>query len=92
MAKFEVRGEGQSLSHSDITPGFEHHHRDRSSGKTISNDQFGDDIETDLLVGNGLDHSDRNNIKEGDNEGKHEPLNREFCWPSSDDDNSECKH
>ena len=92
MAKFKVRGERQSLSHSDITPGLEHHHSDRSSRKTVTNNQFGDNIEADLLVSDGLNHSYGNDIKKGNNESKDEPWNGELGRPALDDSNTESKH
>lgn len=66
----------------NVSPGLEHHHGNWTSGKSVSNDQFGNNatmmslikggftdfqensLETDLLVGDGLDHSDGNNVCE----------------------------
>ena len=66
MAELEVGREEQSLRHGDVTPGLEHHHRNRTTGECVTNDKLGNDIETDLLVGHGLDDSDRQDIKECD--------------------------
>lgn len=43
MTQFEVRTECESLGHGDVTPGLEHHHGDRTTGESVSDDQFGDD-------------------------------------------------
>ena len=43
MTQFEVRTEGESLGHGDVTPGLEHHHCDRSTGEGVTDDKFGDD-------------------------------------------------
>jgi hypothetical protein len=51
MTELEIRGERKSLGHGNVTPGLEHHHGDGTSGKCVSDDEFGNDVETDLLVG-----------------------------------------
>jgi len=63
-----------TLSHGNVTPSLEHHHRDRASRKAVSNDQLSNDVETDLLIRDSLNHSNRNNIEEGDHECEDEPL------------------
>lgn len=65
VTELEVRREEQSLSHGDVTPGFEHHHRNRATGEGITDDKLGYNVETDLLVSDGLDDADRNNVDEG---------------------------
>ena len=65
MAELEVGREEQSLRHGDITPGLEHHHSNRTTGECVTNDKLGNDIETDLLVGDGLDDTDRDDVDEG---------------------------
>jgi len=92
MAKFKIGGELQSLGHSDITPRLEHHHGDWTTGKSVSNNQFSNYVKTDLLIGDGLNHSNRNNIKEGDHECKDEPLNGELSLPDFNRDDTEHEH
>ena len=53
VAKLEVGGEGKALGHGDVAPGLEHHHGDGSARKGVTDDEFGDDVETDLLAGEG---------------------------------------
>ena len=43
MTQFEVRTEGESLGHGDVTPGLEHHHCDGSTGEGVTDDKFGND-------------------------------------------------
>lgn len=74
MAKFEIGCESQGLSHSNITPRLEHHHRDWATRKCITDNQLRDNIETNLLIRDSLDHSNRNNVEEGNHKGKDEPL------------------
>lgn len=64
MAELEVARELKRLHHSNITPCLEHHHRNRAARKGVADDQFRDDVEPNLLVRNGLDHTDRDSIHE----------------------------
>ena len=66
MAELKVIRELQRLSHCDVTPGLEHHHRDGLAGQGVADDKLRDDIETDLLVSDGLDHADGDDVDEGD--------------------------
>lgn len=63
-----------TLSHGNVTPSLEHHHRDGASWKAVPNDQLSNDVEADLLIRDSLNHSDRNNIEEGYHECEDEPL------------------
>ena len=62
VPELEVRRKCKSLSHGDVAPRLEHHHRNRAPRKCIANNEFGNNIQPNLLVGNGLDHADRNDI------------------------------
>ena len=66
MAKLEIRGELQSLSHRDVAPGLEHHHSDRMPGESVANDELGNNVEPDLLVGDSLNDADGDDVHEGD--------------------------
>lgn len=44
------RSQGESLGHSDVTPGLEHHHGDRATRKGVTDDKLSDNVETDLLA------------------------------------------
>ena len=72
MSELKVRSERQSLSHGDITPSLEHHHRDGSSGETITNDELGNDVESNLLIRNSLNHANRNEVHEGYNKNRYQ--------------------
>ena len=65
VIKFEVRSKLETLSHGDVSPSLEQHHTHRTTGKSVTDDKFGNDIETDLLVGDGLDDTDRDDVDEG---------------------------
>lgn len=64
MTKLEVRSECQSLNHGDVSPRLEHHHGNRLAREGISDDEFGDDIETNCLVGDSRNDSDGNDVDE----------------------------
>jgi len=53
-----------TLSHSNVSPCLEHHHGDRTSWKGVPNDKFSDDIQADLLIGDGLNHSNGDSVYE----------------------------
>ena len=53
-----------ALGHGNVTPGLEHHHGNGTSRERIAYDELCDDVQADLLVSDGLDHPDRNDIGE----------------------------
>lgn len=63
VAELKVTRELKRLHHGDITPCLEHHHRNRTARKGISDDQLRDDVEPNLLVRDGLNHTDGDRIK-----------------------------
>ena len=66
MSELKVGSERQCLRHGDVAPSLEHHHCDWPSGQSVTNNQLRDDVESDLLVGDSLDHADRNDVHECD--------------------------
>lgn len=66
MAQLKIGRECQSLSHSNVAPRLEHHHRDGASRQSVSNNQFCDHIETYLLIRNSLDHANGDDVDECD--------------------------
>lgn len=62
VAQLEIAREIQRLRHGNIAPCLEQHHRNRAARKGVSDDQFRDDVEPNLLVCNGLDHTNRDGI------------------------------
>ena len=65
MSKLEVRRESQRLGHRYVSPGFEHHHSYRPPRKSVANYELGNDIEPNLLVCDGLNDTNRNDVEEG---------------------------
>src|ERR1700760_1028309 len=68
MTELKITSEGQSLSHGDVSPGLEHHHCDRVTREGVTDDKLGNDVKTNLLVSDSLDHANGNDVHEGDNE------------------------
>jgi len=60
MPHLEILQEVKRLGHADVAVALEDHHGDWAAGKHVTDDELGDDIQTDLPVGNGLDHADGN--------------------------------
>ena len=92
MSKLEIARELQRLGHCDITPRLEHHHGNRLSGERVTNDKFRNDVETDLLIGDGLDHADGNNVEEGDDESEDERPYWHVRGPNFYNNDAEDKH
>jgi hypothetical protein len=67
VTKLEVRSERKCLRHRDITPSLEHHHSDRPARKSVADHELGNDVQTDLIVGDSLYHTDGDDINERDN-------------------------
>ena len=67
VANLEIVGELQGLSHGDVTPGLEHHHSDGLAGEQVTDDQLSDDVQTDLLVSDGLNDTNGDGVKESNN-------------------------
>lgn len=65
MTEFEIAGEGEGLVHGVVTPGLEHHHGDGPAGKGVPDDEFSDNVQSNLLVCNSLDHTTRDGVQEG---------------------------
>jgi hypothetical protein len=64
VGQLEIARKLQRLRHGNIAPCLEHHHRNRTARKGVSDDQLRDDIEPNLLVRNRLDHTDRDGVHE----------------------------
>ena len=92
MTKFKVRSKLKGLNHRNVSPGLEHHHSERTTGDSVAHDQFGENIDADLLVGESLDHANWNDIEECDQKSQHETPDREFGWPNLDACDAECEH
>lgn len=92
MAKFEIGGELKCLEHRDVSPSLEHHHSKGTARYSVANNQFRDNIETDLLVGDSLDHTNGDDVEVCDQKSQHETPNREFGWPNLNTDDAEYEH
>ena len=58
MPEFEVGSERQRLRHSDVAPSLEHHHGDWTTRQGVPDNEFGYNVQPDLLVCDRLDHAD----------------------------------
>lgn len=67
VTDLEVVGKLQRLGHGNVSPGLEQHHSNRFAGKQVADDKLSDDVQANLLVGNGLDDTDWNSIEETNN-------------------------
>lgn len=59
---------------------------------SIPDDKFSDYIQPDLLVRNRLNHSNRNDVEERDDQREDEPLHRELCLPDLNADDTTREH
>ena len=64
MTQLEVGSKLQSLRHRDVTPGLEHHHGNGTTRKRVTDDELGNDVQADLLVGDSLDNANGDGVHE----------------------------
>jgi len=64
VAKLEVARELKCLTHGNISPCLEQHHRNWAAGEGVSNNQLCDDVKPNLLIRNRLDDADRDGVYE----------------------------
>lgn len=57
MSNFHVGDEDETVGHEHVTPALEQHHCNRATGKHVTDNEFGNDVETGLLTGNRLDNT-----------------------------------
>lgn len=76
MAKLEIAEEEHSLVHGNEGERLEDHHSDGATRKNVTNNQFGEDLETDLLVSNSLHHTHGHDEEYCSDEGEREGPNR----------------
>ncbi len=55
MANLHVRDVLQPVVGKHVAPALEEHHSNRPAGEHVSDDQLSNNVETGLLVGDGLD-------------------------------------
>lgn len=55
MTNLHVRHVVQTIVRHHVTPGFEKHHSHRATRLHVTNDELRDNIETSLLIRDGLD-------------------------------------
>ena len=60
VTKLQVGGKCKTLGHGDVSIRLKQHHGDGAARLHITDDELGNDVETELNVGDGLDHTDRN--------------------------------
>ena len=69
-SRFHVRDVDETVVHGHVTEGLEKHHGDGAAGKHVTEDHLSDDVETGLLVGNGLDDTDGDDEEDGEKDGE----------------------
>lgn len=89
MAEFQVSSECDSLGRSDVTDYFEDHVGDGASGQDVAADELVHDLRWDLLVGDGLQHGDRDGQEPGDDDGDEGSPSRELSGEDRDGDHQE---
>ena len=55
VGKFDILSEVEALVCCNVAVHLEHHHGERASRLHVADDELGDDVQTDLYVGCGLD-------------------------------------
>jgi len=92
VTELEVGRELKCLCHGNVTPGLEHHHSNWASWKHVSDNEFGNDIQANLLVSDGLDHTNGDDVEEGNDQGKDESPDRKTGVPNFNGNDTKHEH
>lgn len=84
VPELHILNEVQSLSHRDIAEGLEEHHGNWPPRKHITNNELGQHVETKLRVGDALDHADRDEEDNGEQERNDQRPPRQMGIPDQD--------
>jgi hypothetical protein len=68
VTQLQILDKTQTLVHSHVTIGLEHHHRQGTAWGHVTDNKLSDDVQTDSNVGHGLDHADWNHPEQWDDE------------------------
>lgn len=80
MSNLQVSGEAYALSRPDVRNSLEDHVGDGTTGEDNTGDHFMQDVEGDLLIGDGLDHSERNRQNAGKSKCEEDAPDWELRW------------
>lgn len=83
VAELQILSKVQGLSHGNITIILEHHHGNWPARHHITNDEFSQNVETKLDVGDGLDDTDGDNPYNRKQETDNERPGRKASIPAS---------
>lgn len=89
VTELEICGETNSLVGTDVGDTLEDHVCNGLSGKNVTCDHLVDDLESDLLVRDGLEHADGDGQECRNEEGEEECPDRELGWEDLDSDDHE---
>lgn len=92
MAELHVRGESQGLGHGDVAERLEQHHCEWAARHPVADNQLGDDIESNLLVRDSLNHTDWNGVDKRNQEGDDKGVDGELGIPNFKGDDREREH
>lgn len=92
VTKLHVLQEEQSLVHGNVTVCLEQHHGHGASRLHVTDDEFGDDVETDLDVGCGLHNTARNKPETADDQRDKESPPREMGGVPNDNTEGHSNH
>ena len=92
LTEFQVLREVHALGHANIAVGLEQHHRHWTTGLHVTDDKLGNNIQTDINVGRGLDNAERNKPDDGDDEGNEERPPAQMRWVTLSDAQPDANH
>lgn len=84
MGQFQVLHKGEPLCHGDVAVCLEQHHRQRLSWNGVTDDEFGENIEAQLNVGECLDHANGDDPDSRDGKCEDQSPPWEMSWPAID--------
>lgn len=81
VTDFHVRNIGETVVGHHVTPRLEQHHGNGAAGKHVTENHLGNDVQTSLLVGDGLNHADGNEEEETNEDTDNESPSGKMRWP-----------
>lgn len=91
-AKFQVLQEEMGLIHCDVAICFEQHHCERPTRLHVSDDIFGEHVQSEMNIRRCVHDSDGNGPDEGDEESNDECPPREMGRPGTNSGETKCNH
>ena len=82
MAELQILDKTQTLVHSHVTVGLEHHHRQGTTWGHVTDNELSNNVQTDRDVSHCLDHANGNHPEQRDDEADNQRPPKEVGIPN----------